>query len=233
MKTLNIRYFQHVQFEGLGCIEKWARLNGHKLTSTKFYEDAYLPDINNIDWLIIMGGPMSAYEENKFAWLKEEKKFIKQAVENGKTVIGICLGSQLLAAALGAKVYPNKEKEIGWFNVELTSDGKEDKLFKGFENKFKVFHWHGDTFDLPQGAVHLAQTDNCKNQAFLYKDKVLGLQFHFETTEQTLAAMVANCNNELTNGSLIQSEAEILNSRNYIEANNLKMFEILNRLSQI
>ncbi len=230
MKNLRIHCFQHVSFEGLGCIESWIEQNNHSITYTKFYENIQLPDINNIDWLIVMGGPMGVYDDNQFAWLKEEKQLIKQAIDANKTVIGICLGAQLIAQVLGAKVYRNMEKEIGWFDVSLTAEGKESKLLQGFDNDFTVFHWHGDTFDLPKGAVHLIQTAACKNQAYVYKEKVLGLQFHFEVTENTLGKMIENGKEELVDGNYIQTEIKMLSNSNYILSNNVKLFTILDRL---
>ena len=231
MDHLKIHCFQHVSFEGLGCIDQWIKEKKHSASFTKFYAGDPLPDINTIDWLIIMGGPMGVYEEDKFSWLRKEKEFIRQAILANKTVIGICLGSQLIAEVLGAKVYKNTEKEIGWFDVTVTPSGKKNKLLEGFNNSFKVFHWHGDTFDLPQNAEHLIQTSICKNQAFLYKEKVLGLQFHFEVTNETLVEMVKHGKEELTTGNFIQSEAEILSNEKYIKDNNAKLFTILDRLS--
>ena len=230
MGHLKIHCFQHIFFEGLGCIDHWIKEKGHSVNFTKFYAGDLLPDINAIDWLIIMGGPMGVYEENKFSWLKKEKEFIKQAITANKTVIGICLGAQLIAEALGSKVYKNTEKEIGWFDVTITPNGKENKLLEGFDDMFNVFHWHGDTFDLPRNAEHLIQTDVCKNQAFLYKEKVLGLQFHFEVTNETLTEMVKHGRDELTTGNFIQSEVEILSNDKYIKDNNAKLFTILDRL---
>jgi GMP synthase-like glutamine amidotransferase len=230
MKNLRIHCFQHVPFEGLGCIADWIKEKEHTISFTKFYENDSLPSINDIDWLIIMGGPMGVYDNNIFSWLPKEKEFIRQTINASKTVIGICLGSQLIAEVLGAKVYKNIEKEIGWFDIELTSEGKNNSLLRDFENSFKVFHWHGDTFDLPENAIHLIQTTACKNQAFLYKEKVLGLQFHFEVTEETLIQMIEHGREELIEANYVQSEREILADSSYIKSNNSKLFDILNHL---
>lgn len=140
MNKLRIHYFQHVAFEGLGCIEAWAFEKDYVRTRTKFYETYRLPEITTIDWLIIMGGPMSVHDEEGHPWLNEEKAFIKQAIEAGKTVIGICLGAQLIANVLGANVYPNRHKEIGWFDVTKTAQGKENYLVKDIESSFTAFH---------------------------------------------------------------------------------------------
>ncbi|HMG81626.1 MAG TPA: type 1 glutamine amidotransferase [Ferruginibacter sp.] len=233
MKKLRIHCFQHVSFEGLGCIADWIQQNDHSATFTKFYKNDPLPTISDIDWLIVMGGPMGVHDEDRFSWLKKEKEFIKQAINAGKTVLGICLGAQLIAAILRARVYKNTEKEIGWFDIAITTTGKKNKLLEGFADHFKVFHWHGDTFDLPVNAEHLLQTTICKNQAFLYKEKVLGLQFHLEVTKETLTQMAAHGRNELTPGNFIQSEAEILDQGDLlIKINNKKMFDILDRLAE-
>jgi GMP synthase-like glutamine amidotransferase len=231
MKTLNIHYFQHVPFEGLGYIEKWASEKGHKLTATKFYGNYILPELEDFDWLIIMGGPMGVYDEDKFSWLKEEKEFIKSAIDAGKTVIGICLGSQLIAEVLGAKVYPNAKKEIGWFPVSITNEGKENNLLKGLPDSFTVFHWHGDTFDLPNNSVHLIESKACKNQAFLYKKKVLGLQFHLEANLHALKEIIKNCKTDLVSDTYIQDEQTILIKEKETEGTNKILSAILEKLS--
>jgi GMP synthase-like glutamine amidotransferase len=231
-KPLRIHYFQHVFFEGPGNIETWCIENGHLLSATKFFEDAVLPELSDIDWLIIMGGPMGVYDEEKFNWLAAEKQFIKKAIHAGKTIIGVCLGAQLLAETLGAKVYQNDYKEIGWLPVEVTPEGKNIHLFSNFENHAMVFHWHGDTFDLPQNAIHLAQSEACKNQAFLYKKKILGLQFHLEMNEQSLKEMLENGQSELISAKYIQSRNEILKHRKLIETNKKMLFTILDNLAE-
>jgi len=232
MRKFKIHYFQHVPFEGLGSIEEWITLSGHSLTSTRFFESTVLPEISDIDWLIVMGGPMSVNNEKQYPWLAAEKKFIRQAIDEGKTVLGICLGSQLVSAALGAKVYQNKEKEIGWFDIELTCFAKSDKLFFDIENRIKVFHWHGDTFDLPEKAVHLAFSKGCKNQAYSYKDKVLALQFHLEPTISSLQEMIDFGRDELKTGKYVQTEQELKKYDLLIESSREILFTILNRLAQ-
>ena len=153
---------------------------------------------------------MSVNDEQQFPWLTDEKRFIRRAIDTGKTVLGICLGSQLVSAALGAEVYQNKEKEIGWFDIELTCFGISDPLFSELGNRLKVFHWHGDTFDLPPHAVHLARSEGCGNQAFCIGERVLGLQFHLEATPFTVTSLIEQCRHDLVPGRYIQSEAEML-----------------------
>ena len=223
----------HVPFEGLGCMEEWISKQNHQLSYTKLYESATFPDINEIDWLIVMGGPMGVYDEAIYDWLAAEKTYIRKAIEKGKVVLGICLGSQLIAEVLGAKVYPNTQKEIGWFDLKLTDDGKTNKLVSGFEACFPVFHWHGDTFDLPAGSQRLFYSDVTPNQAFIYNEKVLGLQFHFEVTKQSMSAMVQHGADELIPAATIQSADEILAETSYIASNNAKMFSILDALAKL
>ncbi len=225
MRDLRIHYLQHVPFEGLGYIENWAKAKNYILTSTKFYENWTLPNIEDFDWLIIMGGPMGVYQEDEYSWLKAEKQFIKAAIKKNKVVIGICLGSQLIAEALGAKVYPNTKKEIGWFPVSLTEN--KLSLTDNLPKLFEVLHWHGDTFDLPKGAIHLMQTDVCKHQAFIYKDRVIGLQFHLESTPESLKQMITNCRHELIADDFVQTEEDILRHIELCEQTNIILNQIL------
>jgi GMP synthase-like glutamine amidotransferase len=227
MNTLSVHTFQHVPFEGLGCIEQWMSEHNHSLSYTRFYEDYLLPEVDSIDWLIIMGGPMSVYDESVYPWLAEEKAFIRKAIDKGKTVIGICLGSQLIAEVLGSKVYPYHLKEIGWFDITLTEIAREMPLLSKFEMQFPVFHWHGDTYDIPKGSTRLMSSANCPNQAFLYKGNVLGLQFHLEVTSQSLQSMVDHGSEELIASNTIQSAVDILDETRYIADNNDKMFQLL------
>lgn len=226
---MNIHYFQHESFEDLASIHQWANKPGNKITCTKFFEKHTLPDLDTIDLLIVLGGPMSVYEEDKYPWLKEEKKFIKKAILLNKNVLGICLGSQLIAEVLGAKVYKNKDKEIGWFEIQLTNQGKQSEFFENFPGKMKVFHWHGDTFDLPKNAVHVASSMACKNQAFTYGDNVVALQFHIEATKKLITELIENCREELVDAPFIQEEAYLLKNSAHLDEMNEKMFDILDK----
>ena len=233
MHQLRIHYFKHVSFEGLGSIHEWSIKNGHILTSTNFYLSENPPDLNSIDWLIVMGGPMSVDDEKKFHWLSKEKIFIKNAIEKGKTVIGICLGAQLVAQILGAKVYPNKQKEIGWFPIRLIESAKQHPLFNGLHSEIIVFHWHGDTFELPENAIALAKSAACNNQGFIYSQNVLALQFHLETTRESIQQMIENGRHELTQDQYIQEEKEIENQQEFFEENKKYLFTILDRLANL
>jgi GMP synthase (glutamine-hydrolysing) len=228
---MKIHYLQHVPFEGLASIEPWAKSKGHSLSATRFYNNEPLPNVEDIDWLIIMGGPMNIYEESKYPWLAQEKRFIEQAIENEKIILGICLGSQLIADALGAKVFPNPDKEIGWFPIELTSEEQTPQVFNFLPNQFTVFHWHGDTFDLPDGATRIAKSEGCENQAFAYGERVIGLQFHLESTKGSVQKILENCSDEIVEGRYIQKPDEMLSQEDNFRQINEAMHGILDRLA--
>ena len=207
---MRAHYLKHVPFEGLGSIEPWLAAAGYEITCTAFYAGDRLPELPEFDLLVVMGGPMSVHDQGDYPWLAAEKQFIRAAVEKGIPTLGICLGAQLIAACLGAAVYPNAAKEIGWFPVVPVS-GQEPDIFR-FPEEVTVFHWHGETFDLPKGAVHLARSRGCVNQAFQLGNHVIGLQFHLETTPESAENLVANCADELVEGAFIQTENEILSA---------------------
>lgn len=218
---MRAHYLQHVPFEGLGSIKSWLDAAGYSTTKTPFYENAQLPDLGQIDLLVILGGPMSVNDEEMFPWLALEKKFISNAIENSKPVLGICLGAQLIASAMGAEVYRNPIKEIGWFPVQGVASIGE--LFFSFPPSMEVFHWHGETFDLPSGAIRIAKSEGCENQAFQIGKSVIGLQFHLETTPASVRDIVSNCRDELIPAQYVQTEEEILsaNSERYIAINQM------------
>lgn len=223
---MRAHYLQHVPFEGLGCIGPWLESAGAVVTYTRFFESSVLPDPADIDLLIVMGGPMSVHDEDEFPWLVQEKRFVRDAIHAGKAVLGVCLGAQLVASAMGARVYPNPTREIGWFPVEGVLHAVPGAFC--FPPSTLAFHWHGETFDLPPGAVHLARSAACENQAFQLGSSVIGLQFHLETTPESARTMVAQCGAELALPGCVQTKAEILaaTDETYADVNSL-MGEIL------
>ncbi len=206
---MRIHALQHVDFEGLGHIGHWIAVRGHSLTMTRFFAGEELPSPDQFDRLIIMGGPMNIYEDDRYPWLAQERAFIKEALARGKSAVGICLGAQLLADALGSPVFAGPQKEIGWFPIRLTDAGQRSALLQGLPSELTVFHWHGDTFNIPPGAIHLAASDGCPSQAFLSDNRILGLQFHLESTPKTVAAILAHCSDELIPGQYIQAKSLI------------------------
>lgn len=207
---MRAHYFQHVPFEGLGSIQPWLQNAGYEITGTRFFDADALPNLADIDLLVILGGPMSVNDEKELPWLIKEKEFIRRAIDANKPVLGICLGAQLIASALGGKVFPNAVKEIGWFPIQNVAAG-HGAVFQ-FPAETEVFHWHGETFSLPPGAVPLAQSAGCANQAFQLGKHVIGLQFHLETTPASAQALVDHCGHELVTGQYIQSATEILSA---------------------
>jgi GMP synthase-like glutamine amidotransferase len=213
--TVHAHFFQHVPFEGLGSIAAWLEDRGATITGTRFFEEAAAPPkIDDIDLLVVMGGPMSTNDERLYPWLLTEKRFIADAIEKGTAVLGVCLGAQLIASALGARVYPNREREIGWFPVHppVSPEKTREPAFPifAFPEECTVFHWHGETFDLPIGALHLAGSRACQNQAFQCGPKVIGLQFHLEITPEGVRDLVEGNPGELTAGEYVQSAEAIL-----------------------
>lgn len=231
-KQLSIHYFQHEPLEGPGCIKDWTEKENHLLSCTRFYQDEVPPDLSEIDWLVIMGGPMGIYDEPLYPWLAREKQYIRKAIEANKMIMGICLGAQLLADALGARVKPARNKEIGWFPVRKTEAGKTSVLLDDMPGQLTVFHWHGDQFDIPEGCLHLAESEACPNQLFQFGDRILALQFHFEVTAASIREMLRDAGDELNEaGPFIQPESAILNGLHYCDQNNRIMFSLLDKLS--
>jgi len=217
---MKVQIFQHVPYEGIGCMESWLNNEGAKINHTKCYENFDPISTNEIDLAIIMGGPMSVHDEKVYSYLKEEKAYIRNLINNRTPVLGICLGAQLIAEALGSKIYNNQDKEIGWFPIKFTNskDG-------GFElpETLTVLHWHGETFDLPEGAIHIAESEGCKNQAFQIGSNVIALQFHLEMTPQSVDEIIQNDSDDLGTGKYIQSGDEIrdLTAQHYRAANQI------------
>lgn len=229
---MRVHYFQHVAFEGLGSIAAWLTARGIETTGTHFDEAVDLPDLADIDWLIVMGGPMSANDEHLYPWLSDEKAFIREAKRQNKRVLGICLGAQLIASALGAKVYRNVVKEIGWYPISPVPTAHGHPAIP-FTPGMLVFHWHGETFDLPAGSVHLARSTTCENQAFQVGTRVIGLQFHLETTSESARALVAHCRADLQPATYVQSEQDILSAPDgHYNAANALMDEVLLYLAE-
>ncbi|MFO7555608.1 MAG: type 1 glutamine amidotransferase [Desulfobacterales bacterium] len=227
---MKIQYLQHVPFEDIAYVGNWADKNGVHLGRTRLYEDDPYPFLSDFDVLIVIEGPMGVYDEQEYPWLKTEKAYIRKAIHNKKIVVGICLGAQLIAAALGAKVYQNSFKEIGWFPVYKTPRAKNTSLGEILPKRFMAFHWHGDTFDIPKGAVHLAESKACKNQALVYLNRVIALQFHLESTQSSIESLIQNCRDEVISAPFIQTADQIRKGYHQIESLNTIMAKLMNRI---
>jgi GMP synthase-like glutamine amidotransferase len=200
---VRIACLQHVPFEGPGRIAEWATERGHSIETVRLYAGDPLPGVESFDLLLVMGGPMSVNDESEHAWLAPEKQLIRQCLsegaDGGRFVLGICLGSQLIASALGMPVYRNRVKEIGWFPVHLRPEASGSAYFSHLPETLNVFHWHGETYDLPLGCVHLASSEGCEIQAFEHPS-ALALQFHLEITEQGVSDLIRNCAGDIGSG---------------------------------
>jgi GMP synthase-like glutamine amidotransferase len=206
---MKVHWFQHVEFEGLGLIEAWLRARGHEVSVTRWWAGEVAgADAAACEWLIVMGGPMNIYQHRDYPWLVAEKAAIAAAVARGARVLGVCLGAQLIADVLGGKVMQNAEREIGWWPVRAVGKGEGSRY--AFPAEVTVLHWHGDTFTLPPGAVRLAESEGCAQQAFALGERVLGLQFHLEMGGAAVAGIADACADELAaGGRWVQGAAEL------------------------
>jgi len=222
---MHIHFIQHMPFEHPATIADWAEEKNHTTTYTKVFEEVTFPLPDSFNMLVIMGGVMGVYEEDEYDWMLVEKAFIKNAINAKKKVFGVCLGAQLIAEALGAKVFPHTTKEIGWFEVEKVIS---HKLIQKLPQVFTTFHWHGDTFNLPENAIHLFKTGGCAQQGFVYNDHVAGLQFHMEVKEDLLNGMTENERAELVKDKYVQTEDDIKSfAQQYISQQKKFMYNFL------
>lgn len=204
---MKVQVLQHVPCEDIGSMAGWFAEHGTQLDYTRFYQaDAHLPPLAGLDLVVVMGGPMSVNDEAELPWLVEEKRFLRAAIDAGIAVLGICLGAQLIASALGARVSANAQAEIGWFPVCSMPDARQGFVFPA---SVRLFHWHGETFELPAGALHLARSAACAHQAFQFGRRVIGLQCHPEMTAPIVADLLAEFAADLQPGTWVQSAAEL------------------------
>jgi GMP synthase-like glutamine amidotransferase len=203
---MRAQILQHVPFENPGSILTALEQLGVEVGITRLYAGDRLERWPGLDLLVVMGGPMSVNDESEFPWLVEEKALVAHAIATGRAVLGVCLGAQMIASALACRVYKNPESEIGWFEIQVSDIGRA----RGLDPSGPVFHWHGETFDLPAGAELLASSEECVNQAFAIGPRVLGLQFHLEVTPKDVRSMIDHGRHELVPSRFVQSESQIL-----------------------
>jgi GMP synthase-like glutamine amidotransferase len=226
---MKLYFFQHVPYESPGFILEWAKERGHFCHFVHFYENCTLPEINLIEALVVLGGPMNIYDVEKYSWLEPEKDFVKNFIRSGKKVLGICLGSQMIANSLGAKVIKNDHTEIGWFKVMVDQDRMPKQFTDIFPDEFITFHWHGDTFDIPEMAIGFISSEATPNQAFIHKN-VAAFQFHPEMTKEGVAMLVEH-NEEVFEKEypFIQSRMKLMDTVTYFEINKNFLYKFLDK----
>jgi GMP synthase (glutamine-hydrolysing) len=195
---MNALIIKHIENEGPGLIEYCLKQEKIPYQILNLNPRVRFPKLEDMTHIVLLGGPMNVYEEDRYPFLKDEDLFIKEAIQRGKAILGICLGAQLIAKALGAKVFKAPVKEIGWYDVSLTKRGSQDPLFSGLPTKFSVFQWHEDTFEIPNGGKLIATSSPISHQAFRYGERVYGLQFHLEVTEKMIQEWIETYEEEFT-----------------------------------
>lgn len=194
---MRLHVIGHVPFEGPGAIEQWATERGFDITRSQALTEVF-PPLSEVDFLVIMGGPMDADDAEASPWLVAEKRYVGEAMAAGRLVLGVCLGSQIVAEVGGGRVKRNPQLEIGYFPVQHTEVTANDPVFSAFPDGLVVGHWHGDTFDVPAGARPALSSDACVNQAFsIMGGRVVGLQCHLEWSPDDVAELVHHCGAEL------------------------------------
>lgn len=207
---MRVHYLQHVPYEPPAAIADWARERGHDVTGTNLFDGEDLPAPEEYDLLVVMGWPMGVHDVEEHPWLAPERELIVETLAADTPVLGVCLGAQQVAAALGADVCSHDQREVGWFPVETTAAAGHSPLAP-LTPEFPAFHWHGDTYDIPAGGTLLARTPVCRNQAFSAADGLaLGLQFHLEATRESVGALVDAVDGETGSGEYVQSVEQLL-----------------------
>ena len=227
---MNILVLEHDPLENPGLIADWAAAGGHRLVSVLLDRGGKLPPPGEFDLLAIMGGTMNIHQHRDYPWLVSEKEFIAAVIAAGKPVLGICLGAQLIADALGGKVFQNAEKEIGWFPIQMLDRAEP---LADFPATLTAMHWHGDTFTLPKGARHVAASEACANQAFVFGDRVVGLQFHIEMQALSESDLNAVGNAAVAPGRWVQSREQLMAAPADLPVAKAALFSLMDNLARV
>ncbi|WP_079707952.1 type 1 glutamine amidotransferase [Paraliobacillus ryukyuensis] len=219
---MKIDVLQHVPFEGLAAINQWGDERNVDFHIHRIYQNDPLPVADKVDFLLLLGGPMSA--NDPIAWLKQERQLIQELIEMGKPILGICLGAQQIAKTLGANIYQGQYKEVGWHHIQSTTP-----IFDFFPKEMVVFHWHGEQFELPKGADRLFESEACRNQGFVYHENVVGLQFHFESTNESVEAILQHDGDYMDNTTYVQ-QVDFIRHYEIPAENKLVLFQLLDHL---
>jgi len=231
---MHIHVVQHAKFEGPGLIAEWADVRGHEL-SCAFALTEQFPAPDAVDLLVVLGGPMGASEDASYPWLAAEKRFIAETIAAGRPVLGICLGSQILAEVLGGSVRLNREPEIGWFEVSLSPEAADEPVLAGWPRTFTVGQWHGDTFQVPERVRVVASSEACDNQLLVFGHRTVGMQFHLEWDEAVLETLLSTCADDLSSGGAYVMDARRMRDEApvRIAACRLLLFSLLDALQAV
>ena len=214
-------------------ISIWAENRGYPIAHTYLCNDETLPAIEDFDWLIVMGGSPHAWEVEVYPWLPAEKKFIAQALEDNKIILGICFGAQLLAETLGGEVFVNPHNEIGWYEITLTPEGQRSYLFQNVPEQFTTFHWHADHFALPPGCARLAYSDATENQAYISQERpIAGIQFHPEYPLKSVKNFIREFGDGLQKGPYVAGKEKMLSQTDQIPETYALMAAILDNMNR-
>ena len=225
---MRLLLLQHDPLDGPGALLEWADVRGHSVTTCLICDGEVLPALDDFEILVSLGGPMGAYEEEKHPWLAEEKQYIREAFAAGKKLLGLCLGCQLFAEALGGRSFRHNCKEFGWQPIIPFDSGLE---WFGTNREFKAFQWHGDTYTMPPGAFQLARSPACDQQAFAIGNQVLGLQFHLEWTEEMARQALAEPNVAPPPSTSVQKPEEILADPSLFETGKKRFFAMMDHFT--
>ena len=228
---MRIHWLQHVPFEGLGSMEGWFLSRNHSLTCSRLYENSSMPSVEEFEWLVVMGGPMGVRDNDAFPWLEQEVELIRSALKNEKRILGVCLGAQLMAHAMGASVYRNPHKEIGWFPVDSPKE-KTNAFVEILPPRFDAFHWHGNTFGIPESAQEIGSSEATKNQGFSMGTNALALQFHLELRPADTTRITEACSDDLTTGPYVQQPSRFTSSSERFHQANMLMGSLLELLEK-
>ena len=207
---MRLHCLQHLPFDDAEVLTEWAEQRGHELKRTNVFDDGQLPSLGDFDALIILGGLLHVHQHDVYPWLVAEKQLIRDCIDGDRPILGICLGGQLIADVLGAKV-GRGEKEIGWYPIDLTPDARRFDYFADWPDRIRPLSFHTDAFDLPPGAVRIARSELCPDQGFTLGGKIIGLQFHIEYTIENIKALVETVAERSSNPALVESARSVLN----------------------
>ncbi|WP_456440627.1 type 1 glutamine amidotransferase [Caldithrix abyssi] len=228
---MRVHFLQHVPFETPGILTE-ALKDRADISFTRFFNGEALPRTSDLDLLVVMGGPMSVHDESVFSWLKDEKRFVENVIKQGKSVLGICLGAQLIAEALGARVFKGAHREIGWFDITRAPEVASSSFASFWPETITAFHWHGEMFEIPAGALRLAFSQACENQGFVFENRVWAFQFHLEVTPREIEGLLKHCAGELDGSAFVQNAEEIRHNMALCRPANALMKRVVEEMSE-